>query len=337
MLHIVNGESTAETLKYTKIKGEIFSFKDTLINGPAPPTQNPHEWRAVRVQHLTDTYGLKRSECEKEFLSQEAALTSAVKQDEVVLWFEHDLFCQLNLLYLLDWFNETDLKKTRLSLINIGKFPGRKDFRGLGELNPDELASLFPKREKLTKAKLNLGSKAWQAFRSPNPTAIELLLHSDTSELPFLEEAFCAHLRRFPSTTNGLGQIEQTGLQLIADGCRKFTDVFPKFIAAQKTYGLGDSQFWSTLVTLSDGAEPLIKITNASSERAVDPDVMKRANFKITKAGQAVLDGTSDFIKLNGIDKWLGGVHLQGKDDLWRWHDPAGRLAFVKNGGNATA
>ena len=329
MLHIVNGESTAETLKHTKIKGEIFSFKDTLINGPAPPTNNRHEWRAVRVQHLTDTYGLKRTECEKEFQNQESALTSSGKHDEVVLWFEHDLFCQLNLLYLLDWFKETDLKKTRLSLINIGTFPGRKDFRGLGELNPDELASLFPKREKITKAHLELGAKAWQAFRSPNPTAIELLLHTDTSVFPFLAPAFTAHLRRFPSTVNGLGQIEQTGLKLIADGCGKFSEMFPKFIDAEKTYGLGDTQLWGTLVNLSKGNDPLLKITNARAEAAIEPGALKRAQFKITKTGQSVLDGKSDFIKLNGVDQWLGGVHLVGREKLWRWHDPAGRLAFV--------
>ena len=329
MLHIVNGESTAATLKLTKIKGEIFSFKDTLINGPAPATQNRSEWRGVRVQHLTDTYGLKRNECEKEFLNQEAALSSAVKHDEVVLWFEHDLFCQLNLLYLLDSFSQTDLKKTCLSLINIGTFPGRKDFRGLGELNPDELASLFPKREKVTQSKLELAAKAWQAFRSPNPTAIELLLHSDTSELPFLATAFAAHLRRFPSTANGLGQLEQTGLQLIADGCGKFGEMFPKFIAAEKTYGLGDAQLWTTLFNLSNGNEPLLTITNAPATAALQPGMIKRASFKLTKAGQSVLAGKDDFVKLNGMDQWLGGVHLFGKEKMWRWHDPVGRLAFV--------
>ncbi len=332
MLHIVNGESTAGILKSCKIKGEIFSFKDTLINGPAPATLNPHEWRGVRVQHLTDTYGLKRSECEKEFLRQEAALASSVNHEEVVLWFEHDLFCHLNLLYLLDWFRQTDLKKTCLSLINIGEFPGRKDFRGLGELNTEELASLFPKREKVTKSQLELGAKAWQAFRSPNPMGIELLLHSDTSESPFLATAFAAHLRRFPSTVNGLGQLERTALQLIADGCGKFAEMFPKFIAAEKTYGLGDSQVWATLVSLSDGPNPLLTITNAPLERAVDPKTMKRAGFKLTKPGQSVLAGKDDFIKLNGMDQWLGGVHLEGKREMWRWHDPVGRLALVKNG-----
>jgi len=105
--------------------------------------------------------------------------------------------------------------------------------------------------------------------------------------------------------------------------------MFPKFIAAEKTYGLGDTQLWGTLVNLSKGNDPLVKITNARAEAAIEPGALKRAQFKITKAGQSVLDGKSDFIKLNGVDQWLGGVHLVGREKLWRWHDPAGRLAFV--------
>jgi hypothetical protein len=82
---------------------------------------------------------------------------------------------------------------------------------------------------------------------------------------------------------------------------------------------------------LGVGAEPLLKFTNAPLDRAVEPEVMTQATFKLTKAGQSVLAGKADFIKLNGIDEWLGGVHLKGDTDMWRWHDPVGRLALVKN------
>jgi len=105
--------------------------------------------------------------------------------------------------------------------------------------------------------------------------------------------------------------------------------MFPKFIAAEKTYGLGDAQLWTTLFNLSNGNEPLLTITNAPATVALQPGMIKRASFKLTKAGQSVLAGKDDFVKLNGMDQWLGGVHLFGKEKMWRWHDPVGRLAFV--------
>src|SRR6185295_8402606 len=113
---------------------------------------------------------------EKDLLAEEQTLQSYTEHEEVVLWFEYDLFCQVNLLYLLDWFSRASLDQTKLSLINVGTFPGKENFRGLGELSPDELMSLFPGREVLTATVLELGARAWQAYCSADPTAIERLL-----------------------------------------------------------------------------------------------------------------------------------------------------------------
>ena len=47
------------------------------------------------------------------------------------------------------------------------------------------------------------------------------------------------------------------------------------------------------------------------------------ANCNLTRAGTRVLDGSQDAIELNGIDRWIGGVHLTANPD-WRW-DPETR------------
>ena len=40
----------------------------------------------------------------------------------------------------------------------------------------------------------------------------------------------------------------------------------------------------------------------------------------LTEKGQNALGGQADWIKINsGIDRWLGGVHLQGQEATWRW------------------
>jgi hypothetical protein len=45
------------------------------------------------------------------------------------------------------------------------------------------------------------------------------------------------------------------------------------------------------------------------------------AGVRLTTAGRAALDGTSDHVALNGIDRWVGGVHLVGNDTRWRWNE----------------
>ena len=104
MLHIVNGESTAGTLEQSFVPGERFSFRDALLNGPTPFGLSGQEWRRMRAQHLAEAYGLDLQECLQVLLNQEEKLATLAEHEEVVLWFEHDLFCQTNLLYLLHWF-----------------------------------------------------------------------------------------------------------------------------------------------------------------------------------------------------------------------------------------
>lgn len=324
MLHILNGGAMEETLRQSSVKGELFCFRDALISGPVTNSQDKESWRMTRAQHLSETYEVEFDECERGLIEQEKTLQSYSKHDEVVMWFEHDVFCQLNLLYLLDWFANVDLKNTELSLVNIGSFPGHENFRGLGELNSDELASLFPQRQRLLDEHLSLGSKAWQTFQSVDPTSIEELLKSDTSGLPFLATALTSHLRRFPAVANGLGEIEHAALELVDLGSHNFDQLFPKFVRTKQVYGLGDSQLWMSLVDLTRGEQPLIKSEGVAEPHEISP----KTKFELTETGKSVLSGESDFVRINGIDKWFGGVHLQGRGEMFRWDTSAERVTF---------
>jgi hypothetical protein len=284
------------------------------------------EWRKIRAQHLAEGYDIQRQRCERELSDQEAKLATFPEHEEVVLWFEHDLFCQVHLIYLLNWFGQQQLGQTRLSLICVGEFPGKPNFRGLGELNPDELASLFPDRQAVTAEKLKVGARAWEAYSSSNPHDIEKILESDTRCLPFLQPALSAHLRRFPSTTNGLGAIEARALGAIQNGLETFGSLFQSFGAAEPVYGLGDSQFWMTLRRMTDARQPLLELKNGSKHAKLGREVKPQTAFEITDVGQRVLQGHADFVELNGIDLWLGGVHLSDNKPAWRWDDPLGRI-----------
>jgi hypothetical protein len=326
MLHIHNGDSSANTAKESSLPGEHFAFRESLITGPTPADVSDHEWRSIRALHLSEGYGVDLQECTADLLDQEKKFASASEHDEVVLWFEHDLFCQTNLLYLLNWFAQRDLGPTKLSLICIGEFPGKPNFRGLGELNAEEMTSLFPLRQEVTSAQLKIGGLAWQAYCSPDPTEIKRVVDSDTSLLPFLGSALQAHLRRFPSTANGLGSIEEKALELINGGAKTFIELFPQFGGAEPVYGLGDSQLWLALMRLSIGRQPLLKIENGNFGGVdLTSEIVGHAEFKITDAGDLVLLGEADDVELNGIDLWLGGVHLS-TTNLWRWDQASGTM-----------
>ena len=322
MLHIHNGDAAANIAKQTSLPGEHFAFREALIDGPTPAQFNGNDWRLVRARHLWSAYGVDLVECGKGLLAQEMKLASFAFHDEVVLWFEHDLFCQVHLIYLLDWFGRRQLGNTKLSLVCIGEFPGRENFRGLGELTSQEFASLFPARQQVTQGQLELATSAWDAYRSDDPSGIEKLDQTATSSLPFLRSALNAHLQRFPSTTNGLGRIENTALRLIAGGATRFSELFARFGAAEPGYGLGDAQFWLALRALNLVRHPLVAVEDSNGAAArLGKEIVSETTFEITETGKAVLRSEADFISLNGVEFWLGGVHFSGRKKTWRWDD----------------
>jgi hypothetical protein len=326
MLHIHNGDSAAGTAKKSDIPGEHLAWREALVCGPAPGGLSQVEFRHIRAKHLADAYGANLEKTERELRAQEEALSRFSDHEEVVLWFEHGLFCQVQLIYLLNWLAQRDLGQTKLSLIFIGEFPGIADFRGLGQLNESQLSSLFPQRQKVTAAQLQLGSRAWAAYSSSNPKEIESLLESDLSPLPFLKIALVKHLRRFPSTDNGLGRIGNVGLELIASGYRNFKSLFPAFVRREPEYGFGDAQLYLEMKRLARASTPLLKLGGVDRRGSKDAAQMLLSSFEITEYGKAVLAGEADFISSNGIDQWLGGVHLKGSEAGWRWEEQAGEL-----------
>jgi hypothetical protein len=317
-------------LKESNIAGEHFAFREALIAGATPQGLSNEEWLKIRAKSLTDDYTVDYQKCYNDLLQQQETLSKIGNHEEVILWFEHDWFCQLHLVYLLQHIAEMNLPQTVLSLLCINEFPGKENFRGLGELNSEQMASLFDKRTVVTVAQKQLARQVWQGYCSPTPETLASLLHQDTSALPFLKAALQKHLAQFPSTQNGLGMIENRALQLLQDGHKNFSKLFPAFGKAEPVFGLGDAQFWNILKRLAQATEPALLIDVKDIDQAMKADAFLQASIQITKFGEDVLSGVKDFIHTNGINQWLGGVHLSA-NQVWRWNAGAQTVLLETN------
>jgi hypothetical protein len=325
MLHVYNGDSTANTARAASIPGEHVSWREALVCGPAPTDLAEDEFIEVRAQHLAAAYNVAIEKCRAELVSMHQALAGFAEHDEVVLWFEHDLFCQVQLIYLLNWFAGREMGDTKLSVVCINEFPGVHSFHGLGELNEAQLQSLFPQRSEVTPSQFELAVSAWRAYSSSDARALISLLRSDTSALPFLKDALTKHVERFPSTRNGLGRVENTALSLIPAGYPKFRSLFPAFSRRESAYGFGDAQVYLAIESMMTARKPLV-VQNNANQWSKDSAQMLLASFELTGDGQAVLAGEKDFVVTNGIDTWLGGIHLKGKEAAWRWDEETRQL-----------
>jgi hypothetical protein len=320
MLHVHNGDSSAGTARDAQISGDHIAWREALVCGPAPSGLTETEFIEVRAAHLANAYSIRIEKCRAELRAMHDALASFPDHDEVVLWFEHDLFCQVQLIYLLNWFAGKELGKTKLSLVCIDEFPGIQGFHGLGQLNKEQLASLWPQRREVTAEQLELGARAWQAYSSGDARSLIFLRRADLSALPFLSNAIDRHLERFPSTRNGLGRVENASLGLIAGGRHKFSSLFPAFARCQPDYGFGDAQLYRAIKRLAAAPSPLLAERNGHNWR-MDLAGIFLSSFDLTDHGAATIAGNEDFVWQNGIDLWLGGIHLKGKEAEWRWDE----------------
>mgnify|MGYP000931704714 CR=1 FL=1 len=322
MLHITNGDSAADLIKDAVFSGQILAWRDVLHEGPVPAGLSLTQLSDLRAQFIVaqgwgEVHSVKAS-----FAERDEALARFREHEEIVLWFEHDLYDQLQLIQLLGWLFGRERGATRISLICIGEYPGIHPFHALGQLNANQMASLFPVRHAVTHKELKTGFLAWQAFTAPDPTEIEKLLATNTSALPFLRAALLRHLQQFPATSNGLARTEKQILAAVAAGQQTPGEIFLYDKAQEEHVFMGDWTLWTYVKRLCEGIEPLLEVTGGTqfSLPLDDPSPeFWQQKLSLTEAGEAVHSGEFDAVELNGIDRWLGGVHLQGAKAAWRW------------------
>jgi hypothetical protein len=319
-LHVANGSSVTMTLAQSGIPGVTSIWADPLHDGPVPGGIDDDALLEVRTREHAQSPAAADPENDMRRWRQVIAEHEAY--DELVLWFEHDLFDQLNLIQLLPFVRAHVPAAKTVSLICIGSFPGRANFRGLGELQPGELASLFPTRTPVTPAQSDLAERAWHAFRQPTPEALDALvgeaegrpegLQPHSQALPFLARALRRFLEEYPWTRDGLSRTERRLMTLAADGRADWPASFPRMQEGEDAYYITDTAYAELAEALSATAPPLLS-------RSIQSPAL-------TPEGRAVLDGRSDRVRVCGIDRWLGGVHLQGRAVPWRWDGEQGRI-----------
>lgn len=285
MLHITNGECAARLIREAVPGAEILCWDDVLHEGPVPAGSTV-ALREARARFLAACGWALYADAFRSLEERDALVASA---PEVTLWFEHDLFDQLQLLQALDTV------RGRTWLVQTDTY--------LGRMAVEQIASAWESRQPVTDATRDLAARAWAAFRSPDPTEIEAVLGGDTSSMPHLARALTRHLEQFPAFRDGLARTERQILEALAGGARNRREAFLADQKREAALFMGDAAFDLWILRLLGDRDPLI-------------DEVKGV-LALTATGRKVLAGQADHVELNGLDRWLGGAYLDR--DRWRW------------------
>ena len=309
MLHVTNGDSVVASFEEGRIPGTYLPWRDVLHDGPMPRRDSLEAESDVRAAyHAGQSSGPEYDKYRAGFAERDLALASFADQDEVVLWFEHDLYDQLQLLQILTWLSHHENALDRVSLIQIGEHPEVPNFQGLGELNGRQLAALLPTRRPVTARQVEIARNAWAAFCDDDPTMLCDIARRPEPEMPFLASAMTRFLEEYPWASDGLTRTERQLLRVIAAGTTKRKALW---WASQQfeTSCWGDLSVYDRLDTLAVRPHALVN--------RIDDD-----HVALTDKGRRILAG-EDRCDPREIDRWLGGVHLgPGRPD-WRWNEAA--------------
>ncbi|MEO8579935.1 MAG: DUF1835 domain-containing protein [Gemmatimonadales bacterium] len=324
-LNITNGDSAAGTLSEAGVEGKIIAWRDVLHEGPVDTSLSLEALSKERAKFIADQGWGDFPHVSGDFVERDRVIRHLDYFDEIVLWFEDDLYDQLQLIQLLDFFGRGAGRGKKLWVIVVDGY--------IPPLSAAQLKELDAARPRVTAEQLELGKRAWKAFGSTDPREIAKLLDESTSAIKYLASAFSRHLEEFPSTVTGLSRSEREALTAIEAGHNTPVAAFLEVARQQESIFLGDLVFYSYLERLSGRKDALVTWKDGSA--VIAPTTERSREFvegelKLTPLGREVLAGKKDWQQIHKQTRWLGGVEIKPGAGGWRWDPSAGELRSVE-------
>ena len=322
LLHVTNGDSAGNTLAADALGGAVLSLARRPPRGPGAGRAATRAAR-MRAPRSSPSAGWGSRRAIRAALERrDRQLVEALRDGRrVVLWFEHDLYDQLQLLQVL----ALAARAGRPELIVVGSFPGRPGFRGLGELTADELETLWPRAAPATDEDARAGGRgvgrvprARAARRSPSWRRGE---HAGACRSSRRRCVGCS--RSCPARATGSRAPSGGAARRSRRAPRRPVAAFLAAQAAEEAPFLGDAWFFRRArrprrrrraARRDRGRRAAAAAAAARRRHASSRDCRSR----LTRTGERVLAGEADRVELLGLDRWVGGTHL-APGAVWRW------------------
>ena len=297
-LHIVSGTTVTSVMKQAKLTGDFLEWQDFLHEGPIPQNFSLQQRSKVRAYFFNKQGYANLNIALQTFEKRNSILKDHQKYKKIILWFEQDLYDQLQLLEVLNWFEKHMSKHVKISLVLTD--------RHFADYSFQELQDAQLKQHIMIDKHFKLAKEAWSALSHTTPILWFNLLSKPISDLPFLKNSVQRLLEEFPNTMNGLSRTAHQALLTISKGKEKQRhEIFMESQKQEKQPFLADIIFWKIL---DDFIKYKLIIQNENNN-----------NIYITDLGKDVLRGRKNWITIKEIDHWVGGVHIS-KESLWCWN-----------------
>ena len=289
LLHITNGDIFTSRLNSLDLKGDIITWREMLCEGKTLCNVGSESFWKTRFEFLNKNYKVSKSWFVEKTLKEYRSLCNHKQQDQIVLWFEYDLFCQINMLAVISWL-KTHRRHAEISLVCSGKEDESGKLYGLNEVSDEKLLSLYQNRINLTQDDIEFADYVWQLYCSDNPMRLENVITHNSFQFEYLSDALKAHLKRYPTIKNGLNVLENKVLETVnTEKPESKEQLLRTLLSDQGFYGFGDTQYNRIITSL----RPLISSVNP---------------VRLTKKGRDVLNNKLNYYsQIRDNQQYLGG------------------------------
>lgn len=282
-IHITSGDIAGENLAKAGLPGEVFVWHDILYDGPRRPGWPTDDILSARARFLEEftAGGLSRELVLTTLRHQYRRLMEASADERIVLWFDACLFDQSMLAHILTCLDYRGIRN--VELLCIDAFPGIEPFHGLGQLQPDQLASRYASRHPVTDAQFRFAAVVDQAFATQDAARFAELSEMSDAPLPWIPAAVTRWLQEQPDPKTGLGRLERLALEAIRAGCATPWRIFESVAAADTPPQFwGDTTLWAKINGLADRVPPLVRIEGPATRLPQWESRMSLEEFTIT-------------------------------------------------------
>lgn len=231
-IHVLPGDALTESFEKTAIDGTIIVCRECLIEGDVKAARLEDFWR-LRASFIEKSYGAEKEDYFQRVASEFEKLQNlATEKAEINLWFEYELFCQVNLWFCLYLLRESEAKIFRVAPVVRDE---SEIWKGFGNLSTEDLESCFADRIEFSESERRLGADLWKAYQAGDFEMLEKLSATESACFPYLKEVCRAEIEKSAQPRKVLEEI-------IAEGKTDFTEIFPAFSSQAGVYGFGDAQ-----------------------------------------------------------------------------------------------
>lgn len=247
-LHITNGSHLTNVLNELNIQGVKLTWQELLCEGPTTEKVGSELFLETRKSFFTQFYNI---DLDIEFIKSELdKFNDSENYSEIVLWFEYDLFCHINMIAIISLIQQKKMNLP-LHLVCSGRIEGSKNLMGLSELSPEQLLNHYKNKVLLNKDDIDIATTVWGIYCGVDHTLLKPFIVKPSS-FKYLSNCLKAHLERFPNSVDGLSILERNILQIIVKhSITSKHHLLGYALNYQGYYGYGDLQLERIINQLS--------------------------------------------------------------------------------------